>query len=374
MKLNELDPAAVEELAQQIKERDEVARIARKALQKEKEVAQIWSALTSGTYTTKRDRVAFLLNIYPETSKSDITLALRYWETFQPDYYNNGQIDRNNLFKLERQTIISRLRAKVQNEYELFLPDEKVVRHRRQREEEIKGELTADRPISNLIQVFADETRKNASFLIIGSVWFLNPSRVATFQAAVSTLAHEKGIRGEFHFTEAKRQHVDAYRAFIDLAAANGEYMSLKAIMTPNSGREIEACVTRLLRLHLLKGFQHEIDSGRVAPPRRVQVTLDQGATLSALTREELRLDIDQEFKAIGGEKSELERLHEVDSKHSAAVQLADVLSGALNRRFNNQDEQRNFKDDLADYALQKLAPELAEMGQNDAFNLIQLV
>lgn len=374
MKLNELDPAAVEELAQQIKERDEVARIARKALQKEKEVAQIWSALTSGTYTTKRDRVAFLLNIYPETRKSDITLALRYWETFQPDYYNNGQIDRNNLFKLERQTIISRLRAKVQNEYELFLPDEKVVRHRRQREEEIKGELTADRPISNLIQVFADETGKNASFLIIGSVWFLNPSRVATFQAAVSTLAHEKGIRGEFHFTEAKRQHVDAYRAFIDLAAANGEYMSLKAIMTPNSGREIEACVTRLLRLHLLKGFQHEIDSGRVAPPRRVQVTLDQGATLSALTREELRLDIDQEFKAIGGEKSELERLHEVDSKHSAAVQLADVLSGALNRRFNNQNEQRNFKDDLADYALQKLAPELAEMGQNDAFNLIQLV
>lgn len=374
MKLNELDPAAVEELAQQIKERDEVARIARKILQKEKEVAQIWSALTSGTYTTKRDRVAFLLNIYPETRKSDITLALRYWETFQPDYYNNGQIDRNNLFKLERQTIISRLRAKVQNEYELFLPDEKVVRHRRQREEEIKGELTADRPISNLIQVFADETGKNAPFLIIGSVWFLNPSRVATFQAAVSTLANERGIRGEFHFTEAKRQHVDAYRAFIDLAAAHGEYMSLKAIMTPNSGREIEACVTRLLRLHLLKGFQHEIDSGRVAPPRRVQVTLDQGATLSALTREELRLDIDQEFKAIGGEKSELERLHEVDSKHSAAVQLADVLSGALNRRFNNQNEQRNFKDDLADYALQKLAPELAEMGQNDAFNLIQLV
>lgn len=130
----------------------------------------------------------------------------------------------------------------------------------------------------------------------------------------------------------------------------------------------------RLLRLHLLKGFQHEIDSGRVAQPRRVQVTLDHGATISPLAREELRLQIDQEFKEIGGELSELERLHEVDSKHSAAIQLAEILSGALNRRFNNQNEQRNFKDDLADYALQKLAPELAEMGQNDAFNLTRLI
>lgn len=194
MKLDELDPSDVEALAQQIRERDEVVRIARKALQKEKEVAQMWSALASGLYETKRDRVAYLLNIYPETRKSDITLALRYWETFQPDYYNNGQIDRSNLFKLERKKIIPRLRAKIQNEYALLLPDEKVVRHRRQREEEIKDELLADRPISNLIQVFADETGKNAAFLIIGSVWFLNSSRVATFQSAVAELAQKKEL------------------------------------------------------------------------------------------------------------------------------------------------------------------------------------
>lgn len=374
MKLDELDPAAVEALVQQIKERDEVVRSARKVIQKEKEVSQIWSALASGSYATKRDRVAYLLNIYPETRKSDITLALRYWETFQSDYYNNGQIDRNNLFKLERQTIISRLRAKIQNEYELFLPDENIVRRRRQREEDIKEELLADRPPSNLIQVFADETGKKATFLILGSVWFLNPSRVATFQASVAALAEDKGIRGEFHFTEAKRQHVEAYKAFIDLAAANAEYMSLKAIMTPRPDKEIERCVMRLLRLHLIKGFQHEINSGRISLPRRVQVTLDQGATVSALAREELRLQINQEFKTIGGEASELERLQEVDSKHSAAIQLADILSGALNRRFNGQNEQRNFKDDLADYALQKLAPDIAEMGQNDAFNLVRLM
>jgi hypothetical protein len=373
LSLGDLDKEAIALLMEQIQINHETERIARKKAEQEKEVQQIWTALDSGNYSTKRDRVAYLLNVYPDSRKNDMTLTLRYWETFQEDHFDGGHVLRNDLFKLERQTTIARLRAKIQNDYGLFLPDENVIRRRRRQEEEIRAEMLADLPSANLIQVFADETGKNDEHLIITSVWFLNVSRTASFQSAINSLAAQHKIRGEFHFAEAKKQHLDAYKAFVDSVTQRREYVSLKAIITKNpGGRAIEDSVSRLLRLHVLKGYEHEIQTGRLSSPRRIFITLDEGATTSAVAREEMRLQLQQDVIASCGLGNNVERVAEEKSKHSAALQLADLLAGALNRKYNHTSELMNHKDELADYVIEHLAPELSD-GEGDSFNLYAL-
>ncbi len=326
-----LEADVVERLSEQLKARDAAQKSAKREARRQKEIEQIWTALDSGNYATQRDRVAYLLNVYPDTRESDITLTLRYWETFQSEHCPDSAIPREKLFKLERQTTISRLRAKIQNEYGLFQGSEMVQRQRRQREDQVREDVIADRAPPNVVHVFADETGKTGAYLIIGSVWFLNASRTATFQASVSALAHQLGIRGEFHFAECKRQHLPAYKEFINLAAANREFMSFKAIVTKQSGAvQVADAVIRLLRLHLLRGYEHERRSGRVAGPRRINVTLDRGDTYSALTRNELVVQLNRDLKESYGDGNTIERLAEIDSKGSASIQLADLLAGAL--------------------------------------------
>jgi len=101
----------------------------------EKEKKELLASLAGGNFTTQKTKVAAILNLYPESRNSDITLALKYWETFQPEIHNTLGILPKDLFRLERLHYIVRARAKIQNEYGLFPADAKVRNHRKKREE-----------------------------------------------------------------------------------------------------------------------------------------------------------------------------------------------------------------------------------------------
>ena len=114
------------------------AREQDKAQRIEREKQELLASLAGADFSTQRARVAMVLNLFPHTRNSDVSLALKYWEMFQPDVYNRHGILPTDLFKLERQTTITRARAKIQNEYGLFQADSDVQRRRRGLEDEIK--------------------------------------------------------------------------------------------------------------------------------------------------------------------------------------------------------------------------------------------
>ena len=76
----------------------------------EKEKKELLASLAGGDFSTQKTKVAAILNLYPESRNSDITLALKYWETFQPGIYNKSGILPKYLFKLERLHYIVRAR------------------------------------------------------------------------------------------------------------------------------------------------------------------------------------------------------------------------------------------------------------------------
>src|SRR5574341_1465498 len=92
----------------------------------EEEIQLLLNNLSSATVNTLRDRVAWILNNHPETRDSDISLLLKFWETFEPNMYNGQFIRPDDLYRLTRLTSITRERARIQNVYKLFLASSEV--------------------------------------------------------------------------------------------------------------------------------------------------------------------------------------------------------------------------------------------------------
>lgn len=344
----------------------------KKALKKIRDIQQIQNAIESMNFSTQRDRVAGLLNLYPETRDSDLKLTIKYWETFQSEIYVKGaDVSPSNLFKLERLTTIARLRAKIQNEYGLFLGSAEVRSKRRQREEQVREDVLEDSPPPPYIHVFADETGKTHDTVIVGSIWFLDMRKSANFQNLFNQYKNLNKFKHEFHFSEMRNNQLELYKGLVDLVANNRDYISIRAIATSrrNTARNIEDIVKRLYQLLITSGFDFEVSSGRVTPPRNITLTVDKAEGLDPIAKAEIVRDISQYLQHNHGENNLLSKITEVDSKSNAAIQVADLISGALNRIINFEN-QNAVKDEFARYLIDILNINIAG---DDSFRLITI-
>jgi hypothetical protein len=228
------------------------------------------------------------------------------------------------------------------------------------------------------LQVFSDETGKNEEHVIIGSVWVLNGRAVYDVTKAIKDWqAASKFAKREVHFSAFGRGDMNAVDDYLNIVAANREFLSFKLMAMPkrNSRRSIEEIVQRLHEMMLVRGLRHEIESGRVGVPRHVGVTVDEEQAIDRIVLSEIRNTVVE-----GLERAHLdgvtldERFNAVSSKDSALIQLADVIAGAANRRLNFRGD-RNFKDDIADRVMDALGLQLEEgvAAEIDAAVLFQI-
>lgn len=149
----------------------------------EQERQSLLERIASYDLTTIKHKVAWVLNNYPETRDSDITLMLQYWKTFQSDLYSGGSINPDSLYTLTPLTSLKRARAKIQNEYRLFVASPAVQRRRGTLADDVAEAALADRPSFPMYVVYMDDSGKTGEYLIVGGFWLL-----AEFQPFESSL------------------------------------------------------------------------------------------------------------------------------------------------------------------------------------------
>jgi hypothetical protein len=337
-------------------------------LRAEREKAELLKNLKAEDFSTLKARVAAVLNLYPAARDSDIVLCLRYWETFQPDIYDEKAIAPSDLFKLERLHYIVRARAMIQNEYGLFVASEKVRGHRKKNEETVKAEILAEEPGRSVVRVYADETGKNGKFVMVAAVWALSGRGSFKVRSAIenwrstSSFAHR-----EVHFAKLGKSDGDALSDYLQVVKDNSEYLSFKIIGIERSKtkRPIEEVVAKLHEQMLKKGALHELESGRIDLPRTIEVTVDEEDSLDAIALSEMKTSIDNFFSnRFPGGSLLIGEIASAPSNRSALLQLADIVAGAVNRR-RNHDGERNFKCDFADRIIDELNL-VVEEGEDD--------
>lgn len=327
-----------------------------KAEKIEKERQELLTRVASSELSNMRHRVAWLLNQFPGTRNSDIALQIKYWKIFEKDIVSGSSVDLDDLYRLTRLTSLSRARATIQNDYRLFLADPEVREHRGTLEEG-EREKAVETPDHPVYKVFLDESGKTSSYLLVGSLWVLSAG-IETFQliSDVNELKRKWGFSGEFHFSKMKKQDVGIYKELVDIFLVRGGPISFKFLSVPKEGLKAQAALPDLF-YHLLKqGIDHEDSTGRASLPRTLQVWKDlEEAGADKLLMTNLADKMHHSAVSVYDNKLVVKDFYAVDSKGNVFLQMADIMAGSANRILSRSGEAHTYKDELAEYLLNRL-------------------
>lgn len=331
----------------------------------ERERQEILESVSSYKIDTVKEKVAWVLNHFPETRDSDIALQLKYWEVFESHIYSGELIEPKDLYRLTKLTIIARTRATIQNDYNLFLASPEVREKRGTLSEEEKEKILLDKPNYPVFTVYIDDSGKNAQHLIIGSVWFLSDYR--EIHKAIFDLRERSKFTSEFHFKEMKKEDLPIYKDVIDVFWKHSSTAGFKLITIPRSEvkKTREAFADMYYHL-LIKGIEHEQATNRAPLPRTLQVWIDaEESGLDQLLVANLDDRLRQVAKTRFDDKLIIDRVSTVDSKHNMLMQVADLFTGSINRIMNLPGTTRNHKDEFAKYFLNQFGFDL-DLPEND--------
>jgi hypothetical protein len=340
----------------------------KKQIDLEKEKEKILHSIAACKIDTKTEKVAWLLNHYPDTRDSDITLQLRYWQTFEPDIFGGEYLNVNDLYRLTRLTSISRARAVIQNNYMLFLASPSVRRQRGTLESEEKQKAIDSRPDYPVFVVYADESGKNGAHLIVGSMWVYSGFEVYKLDQKIKEWRKLRNFTSEFHFTKISAATLPLYKELVDLLKEHSSIICFKAISVEKSGVSNVSNALESLFYHLLlKGIEHENITSRAPLPRSLQLWKDsENPGPDKLMLANLEDKLKQAASSRFDQKLFVDHLQAVDSKNSPLIQVADLFTGSINRLLNEKEAEQNHKYELARYFLDQFGFSDFENTQND--------
>lgn len=311
-------------------------------------------------HKTMHSRVGLILALYPHTRDSDVELCNYYWKIFHPDIVDTeDRISLSDLHRVERPTSIVRTRQKIQNEFRLFVASEEVQRMRQELAGKKREAQLQEKPAEPVITAVCDESGKNERYAIIGSVWANDPKR---YYEIVADLVRWKGIQQaqrEFHFSELRKGDVASALEFINEGIRQADALCFKAVLvdqtTVQTGRA--ELFNRLHNQLCIRGIEHERDHGRTVLPRTLTVIKDAEDGQDKLYLTELKQRLSADLVRVFRDEIHLASLEVADSALHPLVQMADLLSGSLNRVLNYRTEggARNHKDEFADEMLRRL-------------------
>lgn len=313
---------------------------------------QILKNVLSGNIYSLRDKVAYVLNNYPEARNSDIDLSWTYWSIFEGNIFKGGISNKEQLYNLTKINSLTRARAKIQNEYKLFQADDIVKKHRGKLEVEKKEAAIIDKP-KNLpsYNIYIDESGKNDNFLIIGSIWVTdNISDPYRTNIDIKNWKSFKNIKYEFHFAEMRKGELEHYKEYFMKFLSLNPTISFKAIVINNSGFNDKSLTLESLTFHLInKGILHENETGRAILPRNLSVVIDSEELGSDKLKAE---NLKERINAQNIDGLVCRNIEALDSLGNNYLQIADLFVASINRKLNNNTNTQNHKDELSNYIL----------------------
>lgn len=325
-------------------------------LAREKE--QILLRVADARLDTLTTQVAWLLNHYPETRDSDVTLQIQYWKTFEADQFKAGNISVSDLYKLKRLTSIARSRATIQNTHKLFLASEEVRKHRGTLEEKERDKQIRAAGSRPTYTVYADESGKTSTYLIVGSLWLLNGIESRNIAVDLANWRSESAFKEEIHFSRISNTNIERYYEILDILYTRSAAISFKAIKLLRSGLSNQRSALDDMFYHLVvRGIQHEHSSGRAPLPRNFQLWKDaEGESNDKLFIANLSDKLRKASTTFFLGELFISDIFAIDSKKSELVQLADLFTASVNRIVNSTGTGGHVKDKFAEALLSKFS------------------
>lgn len=323
----------------------------------EEERERLVAAIAASRLDTVQQRVAWILNHHPEARDSDVALWIQYWKRFQSEWVEGEYVRLRDLYRLTRPGSLTRARAKIQNEYRMFLASVEVRAQRGKLSEEERERAAVQRaPYPNLT-VYLDETGKTGKHVVVGAVWLAQGFDMIETVRAVERVAKEEGVEAELHFKTIDDRKIAYYKRIVDLVVDRAATVTFMSVSVDRPGlKSVERAIADLQFHLLVRGIEHHQESGRAPLPRTLDIFKDsEEPGRDRLVLADIRERLLQASEGRFDGKLEVERVGAYDSEGNVLIQLADLYTSSVGRVLNRQQDSRRPKDLFADYFLGRL-------------------
>lgn len=303
-----------------------------------------------------KTKVGYILNQYPATRNSDVTLIIKYWEVFHPELLENGAVSFESLYILPKFNSISRARAKIQNEYRLYQASEVVKERRAELNSEQRKSQIEDKPKESVVSIFCDESGKSQKYNLVGSLWINDSYRMFKVFKELSKWKSDENVTKELHFTNLSERDAKIAEEFIEKVLGQSDALGFKAVILDSSTVKSMSPEDRNFRLHyqlVVQGIEHEVQTRRFDLPRNISLTKDKDDGSDKLRLVELEQKLRTDCQAYFHQKITIDEVKAEESHSSIFIQLTDIFTGSINRKLNSPG--LNYKDKLAERVLDLL-------------------
>jgi Phage integrase family len=160
---------------------------------------------------TSEQRVAHILQKFPETRDSDTALCIRYWKMFQADVLERWQtLELEVLYELDRIETIGRLRRMIQNQLRLFRGVAETQRGREAMQSEFHEYIASHRDSLPEVRFYLDETGNEGhkTYTGIAGVCIINWKQFEKHYAALEQWRSNQGPE-TIHFSDTSENNLD---------------------------------------------------------------------------------------------------------------------------------------------------------------------
>jgi hypothetical protein len=303
-----------------------------------------------------QDQVAYILNHYPEARNSDQKLSIHLIETFYSKFVDaQRKISLESLQEIPKLYDMQRYRAKIQNDYGLFLADPNVRRNRKKLEEEAREAFTPEGRIASDIAIFADESGKTHDYVIVGSYWIYNRNEWEFFEKRFNHWRTARNTTKEFHFSEiSKHDEAKLATSFFGESLIQTQLNAFVALVIERKGiptSKLSKAIYDAFAEAVIQGVQSEFDARRISPPISISICKDADDDTDKLEIAEMERRILTGVTGLfpSGQAS-LKDVRALDSAAFNLVQVADLFTGTVNRwiNFGEPNSEGNPKNLLA--------------------------
>jgi hypothetical protein len=298
---------------------------------------------------TREQRVAHILQRFPETRDSDTALCIRYWQTFQADVLERWQpLELEVLFELDRIETIGRVRRMIQNELRLFRGLEETRRAREALQAEFHEYIAAHRDSLPEVRFYLDETGNEGgkTYTGIAGVCIINWKQFEKHHAALEQWRSEQGWPETIHFSETGADKVDRAVSLLQQLRSRRSGVLFLGYSLASRGRTYEVLYSLFIQL-VVDSLKYLNECRCLTENRSVRVVKEADPGFDALYLRKMTKQLaDVVALEFPGQLNVLP-VEAVTKGRTVFLECADLIAGGMQRRALAKG--RNPKDRLAE-------------------------
>lgn len=304
----------------------------------------------ANSYLSSREqRVAHILQRFPETRDSDTALCIRYWNMFQADVLERWRpLELEVLFELDRIETIGRVRRMIQNDLRLFRGVEDTRRAREAMQAEFHEYIAAHRDSLPEVRFYLDETGNEGekAYMGIAGVCIINWKQFEKHHAALEQWRSNRGWPETIHFSETGADKVDRAVSLLQQLQSRRSGVLFLGYSLASRGRTSNDLLSLFIQL-VVDSLKHLRECGCLTENRSVRVIKEADPGFDSFYLRKMTKELDEmvalEFP---GELTVLP-VEAVTKGRTVLLECADLIAGGMQRRALFKG--RNPKDRLAE-------------------------